>query len=53
MGFRNDPHIHMPSSATSPHIWKFFRTGGIDQVSLETGADLLNLGSSTKNSGSP
>jgi hypothetical protein len=35
----------MPSSATSPHIWKFFRTGGIDQVSLETGADLLNLGS--------
>lgn len=25
------------------HIWKFFRTGGIDQVALETGADLLNL----------
>lgn len=25
------------------HVWKFFRTGGIDQVSLETSADLLNL----------
>ena len=25
------------------HGWKFFRTGGLDQVSLETGADLLNL----------
>jgi hypothetical protein len=23
--------------------WKFFRTGGLDQVALETGADLLNL----------
>lgn len=25
------------------HSWKFFRTGGLDQVALETGADLLNL----------
>ena len=25
------------------HIWKFFRTGGLDQVSLETGADLRHL----------
>ncbi|SDR75290.1 hypothetical protein [Opitutus sp. GAS368] len=25
------------------HSWKFFRTGELDQVSLETGADLLNL----------
>ncbi len=25
------------------HHWKFFRTGGLDQVSLESGADLLNL----------
>ena len=25
------------------HTWKFFRTGGLDQVSLESGADLLNL----------
>lgn len=32
----------MPSTHPS-HVWKFFRTGGIDQVSLETGADLLNL----------
>ena len=25
------------------HVWNFFRTGGLDQVSLTTGADLLNL----------
>lgn len=25
------------------HTWNFFRTGGLDQVSLATGADLLNL----------
>lgn len=25
------------------HVWKFFRTGGLDQVKLETGADLLAL----------
>ncbi|HEY4249368.1 MAG TPA: hypothetical protein VGM64_21280 [Lacunisphaera sp.] len=25
------------------HSWKFFRTGGLDQVMLETGADVLNL----------
>ena len=25
------------------HSWKFFRTGGLDQVALETGEDLLNL----------
>ncbi len=25
------------------HVWNFFRTGGLDQVSLATGADLLNL----------
>ena len=33
------------STATPPatHTWKFFRTGGLDQVSLETGADLLAL----------
>src|SRR5664279_1216828 len=33
----------MPSSPAVPHAWKFFRTGGLDQVTLETGADLLNL----------
>jgi hypothetical protein len=27
------------------HHWTFFRAGGFDQVKLETGADLLNLGS--------
>src|SRR5262245_20427409 len=26
------------------HRWKFFRAGGFDQVKLETGADLMNLG---------
>ena len=26
------------------HTWKFFRTGGLDQVALESGSDLLNLG---------
>ncbi|MEJ1973381.1 MAG: EF-hand domain-containing protein [Lacunisphaera sp.] len=25
------------------HSWKFFRTGGLDQVALESGEDLLNL----------
>jgi hypothetical protein len=25
------------------HTWKFFRTGGLDQVAIESGADLLNL----------
>lgn len=28
---------------TAAHTWKFFRYGGIDQVSLETGADLVAL----------
>lgn len=28
----------------SPHRWHFFRAGGIDQVKLASGADLLNLG---------
>lgn len=27
----------------TPHVWKFFRIGGLDQVSLETSADLLAL----------
>src|SRR5262245_3862192 len=25
------------------HAWKFFRAGGVDQVSLETGADLVSI----------
>ncbi|MCC6415938.1 MAG: hypothetical protein IT582_08520 [Opitutaceae bacterium] len=32
----------MPAS-TPTHTWTFFRTGGIDQVALRSGADLLNL----------
>jgi len=31
------------STIKGTHVWKFFRTGGIDQVSLETATDLLNL----------
>jgi len=31
------------SVSTTNHRWKFFRTGGLDQVALETSADLLNL----------
>src|SRR6185503_15714216 len=27
----------------NPHIWKFFRAGGFDQVRLESGADLMAL----------
>src|SRR5271167_1014706 len=26
------------------HIWRFFSSGGLDQASLETGADLVALG---------
>ena len=29
--------------SSSPHSWKFFRTGGLDQVALSTGADLVAL----------
>jgi hypothetical protein len=31
------------SSSENNHVWKFYRIGGLDQVSLETGADLLAL----------
>lgn len=30
-------------ASSSQHRWKFFRTGGLDQVALETGDDLLHL----------
>ncbi|MBS0632065.1 MAG: hypothetical protein JSS11_09140 [Verrucomicrobia bacterium] len=30
-------------ASSGTHPWKFFRTGGLDQVSLTTGADLLAL----------
>lgn len=37
-------HLHPMSSPTAPaHSWKFFRTGGLDQVALTTGADLMAL----------
>jgi len=33
------------SAATAaPHVWKFVRAGGLDQVLLESGADLADLG---------
>ncbi len=32
------------SAPPTKHVWKFFRTGGLDQVSLETAEDLLALG---------
>lgn len=31
------------NASPGTHPWKFFRTGGLDQVSLTTGADLLAL----------
>lgn len=33
----------MSTSPAPRHVWKFFRSGGLDQVALETGADLLAL----------
>jgi hypothetical protein len=33
----------MPSPTPSTHPWKFFRSGGLDQVLLESGADLRAL----------
>jgi hypothetical protein len=33
----------MANFSSSSHIWTFFRTGGIDQVALNSGADLVNL----------
>ncbi|MBI5692894.1 MAG: hypothetical protein HZC55_22685 [Verrucomicrobia bacterium] len=33
----------MSTPAASTHSWTFFRTGGLDQVALTTGADLLAL----------
>src|SRR6187200_877447 len=31
------------SAPATKHVWKFFRTGGLDQVLLETAEDLLAL----------
>ena len=35
--------LRLFAMSTSPHHWNFFRTGGLDQASLTTGADLLAL----------
>jgi hypothetical protein len=34
----------MSATASPTHTWSFFRRGGLDQVSLKTGADLASLG---------
>src|SRR5687767_7693540 len=34
----------MRHAPATKHVWKFFRTGGLDQVALETAEDLLALG---------
>ncbi len=31
------------SQPKAPHRWRFFRAGGVDQVKIETGADIANL----------
>ena len=31
------------TAATKPHQWRFFRSGGFDQVAIETAGDLLHL----------
>ena len=33
----------MPTTSLPHHTWTFFRSGGLDQASLKTGADLLAL----------
>jgi len=33
----------MAKAATNGHRWKFFRAGGVDQVRLASGADILHL----------
>ena len=36
-------HPALMDNTASRHSWKFFRTGGLDQVALESAADLLAL----------
>lgn len=33
-----------PTAASAPHRFSFYRAGGVDQVRLDTGADILALG---------
>jgi len=35
----------MSESINAPYTWRFFRSGGFDQVMIESGADLKNLSS--------
>jgi hypothetical protein len=32
-----------PAQKNSPHRWSFYRAGGVDQVRLDSGADIFNL----------
>src|SRR5215212_5814896 len=36
--------MNTKSAPATKHVWKFFRTGGLDQVLLESAEDLLALG---------
>ncbi|HEY3490059.1 MAG TPA: hypothetical protein VGK27_08055 [Candidatus Deferrimicrobiaceae bacterium] len=38
------PIINLPTSRNPSHRWRFFRAGGFDQVMLDTGADMMALG---------
>jgi len=43
---RYDPHCQLQQLGfimNSPHMWRFFRAGGFDQVRLDSGADLMAL----------
>ena len=37
------PHHSAAPGSLAGHTWKFIRTGGLDQVALESGADLADL----------
>ena len=39
----NSSHSYIMPTVSVVHTWKFLRTGGLDQVALATGADLLAL----------
>ena len=35
---------HQPYQSCQPHLWRFFRAGGFDQLRIDTPADLLAIG---------
>ena len=37
-------HHNFMQQQHTPHEWQFFRAGGVDQVSIRTGADIANIG---------